>query len=140
VALARATAPDTRLRMIVLPRGPGQPLRIELAPTDKSGVVMPASIGIDPRAGRVVSLAYRPADGGRAILSRLIRSTHTGTGFAIAWQIVLLAYGLILFVMATSGLAMRLLRPRHPAGLSTSKPKHRTTPSLPTRSRSPTDA
>jgi uncharacterized iron-regulated membrane protein len=102
---------------------------------------MASTLTIDPATGSITGLSRRPLDGGTVAVARFIRSTHTGGGFGLAWQIVLLAYGLTLVAMSATGLAMRLRRPRHPAVPSPSnETQHMASPALQTRFRSSTDA
>jgi len=112
VKLALTAMPGTRWRMVVPPRGAGQPIRVDVVGTMRSNAPLTQTLTIDAKTGRVLTLAHRATDGGTVALSRFIRSTHTGTGFGLAWQVVLFSYGLVLVAIASSGLAMRLTRPR----------------------------
>lgn len=111
IALARDSTQGATLRMVALPTGPGEPLRLVMASATEPSEML--QVTTTPDGSRLL-VVQRPSDlsaGERAM--RLMRSLHEGEFLGPAGPVLTALGGVALALFSVTGAAMWLARRRN---------------------------
>jgi uncharacterized iron-regulated membrane protein len=112
VAIARSEAPESTLRMIVLPQRPDQAYRIGLAPPEHRHGTPPITAYVDPWAGGIVEIRDpRNYTLGEKLLAWQ-HAVHAGDGFGWPWRLLVFVSGLLPALFVGTGVSLWFLRRR----------------------------
>jgi uncharacterized iron-regulated membrane protein len=110
VALARGASPELALRVIFLPAGAADPIRLFLGPPGTEGATTNTMVTTDPAGVRVLSRQAPQTLGWAESTLRWAHDLHEGAGLGPLWRLATVLVGLAVPLMAVTGAAMWLLR------------------------------
>lgn len=111
VALAKASAPDTRLLSVGLPGRPDQPLRIGLTRGGADGAPF-ITVFVDPWKARVIETRDPRDYSTGEIIAAWQHALHAGQGLGWLWKLLVFASGLTTTLFAVTGTWMWLAKRR----------------------------
>ena len=112
VALARGVAPDLAVRMIILPTGAGDPVRLFLGPPGTEGAATATTVTTNAAGSQLLSRqGPRTLVWGETML-RWAHDLHEGAGLGPLWRGATVLVGIVVPLMACTGAMMWLLRRR----------------------------
>jgi uncharacterized iron-regulated membrane protein len=118
VATAGAAVTEGRLRNVIWPQRPDQPLRVGFSPTDRLAGAPPIVVLVDPWSPRVLEI--RDPRNFSAVEAALawMRPLHAGEGLGAPWRLLVFVSGMLPPLFAISGVAMWVLRRRRRRAVS----------------------
>jgi uncharacterized iron-regulated membrane protein len=112
IARAREAVPDAVVTDLRLPNPAGRPVQVRLHATDSLEGAPPIVATVDSAGRRVISLQDpRTGSSGAAVLVWL-RAMHFGEAFGPLWRVVVCIGGLLLPLLAVTGVTLWVLRRR----------------------------